>query len=206
MACTLPYAMNLQRNIAWLAALPLCLFASACAAPEEDRERISTVLSEDGYALFRVEPGSAQRVAFLVEMRDVAEGRYVLLYTPSKPPSTGWFELAADEYVPCRHYGDDETDEVELDCLVPGGHGAIVDGFTVTQSGAPQKLLRHRLVAPITTSTTTSSSSSSKPKAPSGYYAVMRIEETGAPASLAVEVRALDDVAPYDAPSVAQVR
>jgi hypothetical protein len=156
------------RPLHWLASSAVALCVSSCA-PDDERSRIVTDLPGDGYALFKVSPGRAQRVAFVIEMRDVVEGNFVLLYTPNEPTSSGWFELDAGAYVPCRHYGPDRTAEVELGCIVPNGHGALVDAV-VARNISQQLLLRHELG-----DDDSESCASCKKPAPGGWYAVMRI-------------------------------
>lgn len=168
----------------------------AGCAPDDERSRVVTELARDGYALFSVEPGGAKRVAFVVELRDVEEGSFVLLYTPKQPVSSGWFELDASAYYPCRHYGPDSTDDVELGCVVPNGHGAIVDAV-VAQPGSSQLVLRHQLGDGVEDRACGCTKS-----APSGWYAVMRVAKTGPAIPMAVEAIAMDDVEPFEAPTV----
>lgn len=180
----------------FLASSALALSVAGCAAAD-DASRIETDLPEDGYALFQVKPGGAKRVAFVVEMRDVEEGRFVLLYTPKEPASSGWFELDADSYFPCRHYGPNSTDDVELGCIVPDGHGAIVDAV-VAEPGASEVILRHQLGDGVEDAACNCTKS-----APAGWYAVMRIAKTGPAIPMAVEAIAMDETEPFDTPSVA---
>lgn len=179
--------MQLHRRARTFAPLGLSLSLVACG-PGHDRQRLRTELPEDGYALFRVEPGGARRVAFVVEMRDVDEGDFVLLYTRSAPQSTGWFAVDPVQFVPCRQYGADAAEEdLELGCVVPGGRGALVD----VAAGSPAKsqlLLRHEVIAKT------------------GYYAVMRVAETGPSMPINAEVISMDEIEPFDPPSVEQVR
>ena len=177
-----------HRQLLASSALAFCV---AGCAPDDERSRVVASLPRDGYAQFEVKPGGAKRVAVLVEMRDVDEGTFVLLYTREEPTSSGWFELDPDAYVPCRHYGPDSTD-VDVGCIVPSGHGAIVD--VVAANGAAQTILRHQLGDDPDASTTTSTSG--------GWYAVMRIAKHGPAIPIAVEVSAMDETEPYDAPSV----
>lgn len=178
--------MHLHRRARSFAPFGLSLSLAACA-PHDERSRIHAELPADGYALFRVQPGGAKRVAVLVEARGVTEGDFVLLYTPAAPQSTGWFAIDPEQFVPCRHFGAEATDEVELGCVVPGGRGALVDAAVASPS-TEQLLLRHQ----VTTK--------------GGYYAVMRVEKTGASIPIAVEVSSMDETDPFEPPTVEQIR
>jgi hypothetical protein len=182
-----------HRRLLSSAALALCV---AGCAPDDESSRIVTDLPRDGYALFEVKPGGAKRVAFVVEMRDVDEGTFVLLYTPKEPTSSGWFELDAGAYYPCRHYGPDSSDEVDAGCIVPGGHGALVDAV-VAGSGSSQVILRHELG-----DDEPDASCGCTKSAPSGWYAVMRIAKNGPAIPIAVEAIAMDETEPFVAPTV----
>lgn len=173
-------------------------FCVAGCAPDDDRSRIVTELPRDGYALFEVRPGGAKRIGVVVEMRDVEEGTFVLLYTPQEPTSSGWFELDPDAYLPCRGYGPESTDDVDVGCIVPGGHGAIVD--VVVADGAAQTILRHQLGDDGDASTGASTSTTSGTSG--GWYSVMRIADNGAAVPMAVEAIALDEIEPFEAPTV----
>lgn len=190
------------RPLHWLASSAFALCVSGCA-PDDERSRIATELPGEGYALFKVSPGGAKRVAFVVEMRDVEEGNFVLLYTPMEPKSSGWFDLDASAYLPCRHYGPDSTGDVELGCIVPNGHGALVDAVVASPS-TKQLLLRHQLGDEETTEETTKQKTT--PKTPGGYYAVMRIAKTGSSIPIAVEAISMDETEPFDSPVVKRIR
>jgi hypothetical protein len=187
------------RPLRWLASSVLALCVSGCA-PDDERSRITTQLPPEGYALFRVSPGNAKRVAILVEMRDVKDASFVLLYTPKEPKSSGWFELDATDYTPCRHYGAESIDDVELGCVLPNGHGALVD--VVDAKPWPSTvLLRHQLGDGLEDL----SCKCTKP-APGGWYAVMRIAKTGPAIPIAVEVVSMDETDGYEEPSVEHIR
>jgi hypothetical protein len=183
-----------HRGLLASSALALCV---AGCAPDDERSRIVTELPRDGYALFEVKPGGAKRVAFVVEMRDVDEGTFVLLYTPKEPTSSGWFELDAGAYFPCRHYGPSSTEDVDVGCVVPGGHGALVDAVVAGGSGSSQVILRHELG-----DDEPDASCSCTKNAPIGWYAVMRIAKSGPAIPIAVEAISMDETEPFDAPTV----
>lgn len=191
-----------RRLFHWLASAAFALCVSGCA-PEDERSRIVTELPREGYALFEVSPGGAQRVAFVVEMRDVKDASFVLLYTPNEPRSSGWFEIDPNAFYPCRHYGPDSTDDVELGCIVPNGHGALVDA-NEAKSWPSSVLLRHQLGDAEPSSD--SSTETKNKAAPGGFYAVMRTSKTGAPIPMAVEAIAMDEEEPFDAPSLRRIR
>jgi hypothetical protein len=100
-------------------AFVLTLGGIACAPPEDERDRITATLDGDGYALFALDPRGADRAAVVVEMRDAPAGTCVLLHSQRPPAASGWFSLDVDAYSPCRRYGKDAVDQIELDCLVP---------------------------------------------------------------------------------------
>lgn len=183
-----------HRQLFASSALAFCVACVAGCAPDDERSRVVTQLPRDGYAQFEVKPGGAKRVAVIVEMRDVEEGTFVLLYTRKEPTSSGWFELDPDAYVPCRHYGPDSTD-VDVGCIVPSGHGAIVD--VVVATGSSQTILRHQLGEGDE-----DASCGCTKSAPAGFYALMRIAKTGPAIPMAVEVSAMDDTEPYESPSI----
>lgn len=178
--------MHLHRRARSFAPLGLSLSLAACGP--DHRQQLRADLPPEGYALFRVEPGGAKRIAVVFELRDVPEGELVLLYSRSEPQSSGWFSIDPAQYAPCRQYGADAAaDDIELGCVVPGGRGALVD-VQASSRGSEQLLLRHQLLAR------------------GGYYAVMRVEKTGPALPINVEVSSMDEAEPMDPPTVEQVR
>ena len=187
------------RSLRWFASSALALCVSGCA-PEDKRSRITTHLPPQGYALFQVSPGGAKRLAIVVEARDVKDASFVLLYTPKEPKSSGWFELDPNDYFPCRHYGTESVDDVELGCVVPNGHGALVD--VVDAKPWPSTvLLRHQLGDGLE-----DASCKCTKAAPGGWYAVMRIAKTGPAIPIAFEVISMDETDSYEEPQVEHIR
>jgi hypothetical protein len=182
----------------WFASSALVLCVSGCA-PDDKHSRITTHLPREGYALFKVSPGSTKRAAVIVEMRGVKDATFVLLYTPKEPKSSGWFDLDAGIYPPCRHYGAESTDDVELDCMVPNGHGALVD-IAYAKPWPSTVVLRHQLGDGLEDSSCQCTSN-----APNGWYAVMRIAKDGPEIELAVELVPMDD-ADAETSDVEQIR
>lgn len=194
--------------------LSVVLASAVGCAVHTDEQHLATVLDDDGYALFRVKSGGAERVAVLVDLRDVPEGTYVLLHSPSPPPSVGWFQLDPADYEGCRP-DDDLTRGPRLTCMVPGGHGEIVDivrvfrepdqlwstAETASRPDVASGVLRHATFSPTPPAAASASSSSSRPSR-NEYYAVMRVELDRVPVEIGVEVRAYDDDA---MPSVERV-
>lgn len=164
---------------------------------------MSTALGPDGYALFKAQHEGGSRLAFFVELRDVPEGTYVLLHTKKAPSSTGWFELDPSDYAACKRYGADAVEERTLDCMLPDGHGDLVDVVVVSAatSSSSRALLRHEIAAPTFRSSSSCSSDCSSTATLEGHYAVMRVEHDAQAVPIAVEVRSLEDDA-WKSPTV----
>ena len=178
------------------------VFCSACG-PTQEPARMSTALGPDGYALFKAQHEGGSRLAFFVELRDVPDGTYVLLHTKKAPSSTGWFELDPSDYAACKRYGTEAVDERTLDCMLPDGHGDLVDVVEVSAatSASSRAVLRHQIDAPTFSSSSSCTRDCSSTATLAGYYAIMRVERDGQIAPIAVEVRSLEDDA-WKSPTV----
>lgn len=166
-------------------------------APVRTR-RLDAVLDSDGYALFHVKPGVEDRTAVLVELRRPAPGTYVLLHSVAAPRSVGWFDLDPNDFAPCRRYGDDEVEDTGLDCLVPDGHGELVDVITIApEEPAKTAVLRHAF-----RQCTGWCAADMAPPTMEAHYAVMRIAPDGPPVRFAIETEAVDSAASASFPTV----
>jgi hypothetical protein len=182
----------------WLSLFALAfVWCIGCAPPSDTKaHRIEARLDEEGYALFRADFRNASRGAVLVEMRNAPPGTYVLLHSRKAPESVGWFALDVGAYAPCRRFGKDAVDRIEVDCVVPGGHGELVDVVTIAsmrllpakdpalddRAPADTTLLRHEVTCRCEargSSSSESSAAESKETHTYGYYAVMRVEPPG---------------------------
>jgi hypothetical protein len=192
--------------------LGLCVPLSVACDSSHGERRINTDLGSDGYALFRAHAPGGYRLALLVEIRSAPQGTYALLHSRNPPQSVGWFDLDVEQFAACKRYGEAANTPTALGCVLPDGHGDLVDVVEVGATERPDALLRHELVpiplpAPTSRSSSSASShSSSTPVPPTdGYYAVMRIERDGQAVPIAVEVRTMDSGYNVPSPSVERI-